>query len=601
MSSEDKKDKIQEEDLDTAAEGTEESQAPKTDTSSDTPETEQEDADNIEDKIEAAMAKIVTDTVGTTPIQPVSPDKRPPVMKGIKKEESAESPGQQQPSPHRSARSARPKPVTYVHIDDDEMTLPPVREKKKHKGLKITGIVAAMAIVAAGGAYAGISYYYADKFFEKTVINGIDCSGMTAYEAEQAIANVVEDYSIQVASRNLEPQTISGEQIDYRYVSSGEVLKLLKQQKPYEWVKGLFEERTYTASENITYDKQLLQNEVKQLNCAKEENQVAPEDAYVAFKDTQFEIVPETEGSKLDVRQAYKILNEAISGSQDSVDFGSNPDAYVKAAVTKDDPELQVAVNACNNYTKASITYTFGDETVTLDGSTIKDWLQFDEKGQLVRDDASFQQHIADFVAQLAASHDTVGTDREFHTTSGRTVYVYGTAYGWQIDQSSEIAQLTAEIQSGTQIQREPVYSMTANSHGYNDLGDTYIEVDLSDQHMYYYQYGSIIFDSDIVSGNMSYADRQTPPGIFTLYYKKSPDVLRGTQREDGTYEYEQPVTYWMPFNGGIGFHDANWQPYFGGDRYLTGGSHGCINLPPENAAVLYDIIQSGVPIICFY
>ena len=95
---------------------------------------------------------------------------------------------------------------------------------------------------------------------------------------------------------------------------------------------------------------------------------------------------------------------------------------------------------------------------------------------------------------------------------------------------------------------------MTANSYGVNDLGNTYIEVDLSEQHMYYYQNGEDIFESDIVSGNMSYADRQTPAGIFTLYYKKSPDVLRGKQLPNGKYEYEQPVTYWMPFNGGIGF-----------------------------------------------
>ena len=125
--------------------------------------------------------------------------------------------------------------------------------------------------------------------------------------------------------------------------------------------------------------------------------------------------------------------------------------------------------------------------------------------------------------------------------------------------------------------------------------------MDLSEQHMYFYQNGEDIFESDIVSGDMRYSDRQTPAGIYTIYYKKSPDVLRRTKKADGTYSYEQPVTYWMPFNGGIGFHDADWQPYFGGDRYLTGGSHGCINLPPENAGQLYSLIQYDVPIICFY
>ena len=303
-------------------------------------------------------------------------------------------------------------------------------------------------------------------------------------------------------------------------------------------------------------------------------------------------------------RRKVERLTDAMKVSTNTgraYDFDSEPDVYVKADITSDNPDLQASLNACNNFTKASITYTFGDETETLDGNTIKDWLNFDEKGQLIMDDTSFRQHIADYVAQLAAAHDTVGTEREFQTTSGRTVSVYGSAYGWQIDQASEVAQLTQEIQSGTQTTREPVYSMTANAHGYNDIGNTYIEVDLSEQHMYFYQNGEDIFESDIVSGDMRYSDRQTPAGIYTIYYKKSPDVLRGKQLANGKYEYEQPVTYWMPFNGGIGFHDANWQPYFGGDRFMEGGSHGCINMPPEKAAELYNIIDCNIPIVCFY
>lgn len=541
---------------------------------------------NIQSKIEAAMDEILSDSVDQE--------------KDTGKEAQLEPVSFVQTSSRK--KSARPRPITYVPLEEGEMEVPPLTMKKKnHKGLKAAGIVLAILAMSAGCAYAGISYYYSDKFFEGTTINGIDCSGMTAYEAEQAIASQVEDYSIEVMARNQEPQSISAEQIDYKYLSSGEVLKLLKQQKPYEWITGYFDQRTYTAAENVSYDRQLLQNQIKELNCAKEENQVEPENAYVAFVDSKFEIIPETEGCKLNLKNAYKLLEDAISNSQETINFAESPKAYVKADITKDDKALNETVNAYNNFTKASITYTFGDETVTLDGSTIKDWLQFDEKGQLLQDDASFQQHIVDYVAQLAATYDTVGTDRAFNTTSGRTVYVYGTAYGWQIDQAAEVAQLTQEIQSGTQTTRDPIYSITANARGYNDIGDTYMEVDLSEQHMYYYKNGSVIFESDIVSGDMTYSDRQTPPGIFTLYYKKSPDVLRGNQRPDGTYEYEQPVTYWMPFNGGIGFHDADWQPYFGGNRYYGGGSHGCINLPPDNAAVLYSIIEYGVPIVCFY
>ena len=517
-----------------------------------------------------------------------------------------EEPEQEEEVPAVRSRhkSARPGPVIYVPMDelDQNSDVPPgTRAKKKtHKGLKIFGLVMLMIIVLGGCAYGGISYYFTDRFFEGTWINGVDCSQKTAYEVEQLMAEKLSEYSIEVSSRNIAAQTIRGEDIDYQYMSTGEILQLLKKQKPYEWIRGLYEQKSYTVSENVGYNKTLLQEQLKSLNCAQAENQVEPENAYVAFQDNQFVIVPETEGSKLNIKEAYKLLDAAVEANEASIDFSDNQDAYVSAEVTQDDPALQSALEACNNYTKASITYTFGDQSTTLDGNTIKDWLQFDEKGQLVWDDNSFQQHVADYVAQLAATYDTVGTEREFQATSGRTVYVSSSVYGWKIDQAAETAQLSQEIQSGTQTTREPVYSQTANAYGVNDLGNTYIEVDLSEQHMYYYQDGVNIFESDFVSGNMSYADRQTHAGIFTLYYKKSPDVLRGGQKGTANY-YEQPVQYWMPFDGGIGFHDADWRDEFGGDIYLTSGSHGCINLPPENAEVLYDLIQYDVPIVCFY
>ena len=586
--------------------------------------------EEFEEKIEAAMSSIITDVesvaeedlkeedqkekdfikdqiladepdIEKKDIQKIDTKKKntKTIEKKVQENRNSENKSISGSKPAR--KSARPRKITYVPITeaDLEKTILPV--KKKHKGLKVTGMVLGMIAVTAACAYGGISYYYANRFFEGTTINGIDCSGMTAYETEQVIAERVENYSIEVSSRNLASQTIDGASINYQYLSDGEVLKLLKQQKPYEWIKGYFEPVSYTTATNTSFDKTLLETQLKELSCAQEENQVQPENAYVAFNENQFEIVPETQGSKLQLKEAYKALDEAISGSQPSVDFNICENVYASADVVSTDPELQATVDAYNNFAQASITYTFGDQSETLDGTTIKDWLQFDEKGQLVKDDASFKQHVVDFVAQLAATYDTVGTSRPFNTTNGRTVYVYGSAYGWKIDQAAEVEQLMQDIRSGTQTTRDPIYSMTANSHGYNDFGNTYIEVDLSYQHMYYYQDGAIIFDSDIVSGDMRYEDRQTPPGVFTLYYKKSPDVLRGQKKEDGTYEYETEVNFWMPFNGGIGFHDATWQPYFGGNRFMEGGSHGCINMPYSSAATLYSIIQYGVPIICFY
>ena len=158
-----------------------------------------------------------------------------------------------------------------------------------------------------------------------------------------------------------------------------------------------------------------------------------------------------------------------------------------------------------------------------MEGDEIRNWLIFDERGKLQKNEDELRQCVAEYVAQLAATHDTVNTEREFCTTNGRTVQVYSSVYGWKIDQEKEIETIMQEMIAGVQINREPVYAMRANARGMNDIGSTYIEVDLSAQHLYYYQDGSIILEADIVSGDMQYAERQTPPGIFsTVLQEKS-------------------------------------------------------------------------------
>ena len=502
----------------------------------------------------------------------------------------------------RTTKSARPGSVVYVPMDKSEFRSIIFSEKKKNKIKKIVILMILMIFVIGCCMYAGISYYYSYHFFYGTTINGIDSSNKTAYEVEQEIAGKKDNYTIQVRARMQDPQAITGKDIDYKYVSSGAVLQLLKTQKSWEWISGLLKQKLYGSGKRLLSAGRNWKNKGKFIKLCEKENQIAPENAYVSFDaNSRNSLLCQKRRQRIKYQEAYQMICRAIDNDAAEVDLESDPKAYKKADVTKESSELQNMVNTYKNLTKANITYTFGDETVTLDGNTIKNWLQFDEKGQLLQNDEAFRQHVVDYVAQLAADHDTVGTERQFQTTSGRTVYVYGSAYGWKIDQDKEVAQLMQEIQSGTQTTREPVYSMRANAHGINDLGDTYIEVDLTEQYMWYYQNGNIIFQSEIVSGLPSDPDRKTPPGIFTLNSKSSPSVLRGEMTANGTYSYEQPVTYWMPFNGGIGFHDADWQPYFGGDRYLTGGSHGCINLPPENAGQLYSLIQYDVPIICFY
>lgn len=124
------------------------------------------------------------------------------------------------------------------------------------------------------------------------------------------------------------------------------------------------------------------------------------------------------------------------------------------------------------------------------------------------------------------------------------------------------------------------------------EVGDTYIEVSLADQHMWYIKDGAVYLDSDVVSGNRNSMD--TPTGTYSILSKASPCTLVGA-------DYVSYVDYWMAFIGGsYGLHDASWRSSFGGDIYESDGSHGCVNLPSEVAKKLYATAEVGTPVIVY-
>ena len=120
------------------------------------------------------------------------------------------------------------------------------------------------------------------------------------------------------------------------------------------------------VQEETFFSREKLEEQVNSLNCVKKENQIAPENAYVSFVNSEFTIVPETEGNELNTKEAYQMICRAIDNDAAEVNLESDPKAYKKADVTKESSELQNMVNTYKNLTKANITYTFGDETVRI-------------------------------------------------------------------------------------------------------------------------------------------------------------------------------------------------------------------------------------------
>lgn len=521
----------------------------------------------------------------------------------LKEEEYVkEEPYSEEPSSEEAVASAiavEPIPVTAEQIVDSEISDETGNAKKKLKPSMIAGAAAAILVVG----YAAGALYYTNHLFAGSKINGMDCANMTEKKADAALKKQVESYEIELDFRNNESRTISGSDIGYQYIGSGDVKDVMKKQNPLLWVSGLFSKKNYNVEIDANFDKTALKAQLDGLDCLQEANMEAPADAQIAFVDNQFVIQDETQGTTIDEGTLLTALEEAVCTSQTKLSV-EKTGAYAKPSVTKDDETLIHQKDIWNSCATATITYTFGDEQEVLDGMQIKDWLSYDEEGNYVENKEAVMAHIKEYVLDLATRRNTMGRDRTITSTmTGEPVTVSGGSYGFRIDQSEEAEQIYENIVNHDVVTREPAYASRDAIYGMtgDDIGNTYVEVDLGNQHLWYYKEGTLIMDTDFVSGTYTVSDRRTPSGTYSLMYKQKDQVLRGTRRADGTYEYESPVKYWMPFNGGIGFHDASWRYSFGGSIFMYSGSHGCVNLPSSMASELYENIEAGCPILCFY
>ena len=254
-----------------------------------------------------------------------------------------------------------------------------------------------------------------------------------------------------------------------------------------------------------------------------------------------------------------------------------------------EDAQLTEACSTMNTWVSTCITYDWNGTQVVVDGEQIKEWISLEGEEPVLDEEA-----VEEFVADTARELDTYGKNRKFTTALGTELTLPSGGYGWRTDREGESQELIQLIYQGSVLEKEPLYTSRGANKGSGDIGDSYVEIDLSNQHLYLFWEGEIVLESDFVSGDMTKSGRMTPPGVFGLTYKTRNAVLRGE-------DYETPVNYWMPFNGNIGMHDATWRSSFGGSIYITNGSHGCVNLPLDKAAQIYEYVSTGFPVICYY
>ncbi|MCI8321198.1 MAG: L,D-transpeptidase family protein [Dorea sp.] len=486
--------------------------------------------------------------------------------------------------------------------DENEPDEKKDQEKKKRRRGKKGGagrkILLSLGVVTAllAAAYFGMAMFFNSHFMFDTQINGVDFSLKDVSEVESYLKKQVADYTLTLEESDGSREIIKGSDIDIEFTTGERIKQLAEGQQKLFWIKSLWEPSEIEAKVGVKYNAEKLNAVIDGLKCMDEEKQKASKNAYPAFKDGKFEVVPEVIGTKIDGDKFRSMVSKMIDGFQNHANLREE-DCYILPKYTSESKEVLEAAEKMNSYLGAKITYDFGSETETVDSAVISEWVKVNKKKMKV----SFNKDdVKEYIKKLADKYDTKYKAKQFTTADGDTVKVEGGSYGWLINQDAEYEQLIKDIKTAQVVTREPKYTSKAASHQGAGVGSTYAEVDLTDQHMYFIKGGKVVLETDVVTGNPNKGNA-TPQGIYTLSYKTRNATLRGEKKANGEYSYETPVKYWMPFNGGIGFHDATWQPTFGGDWYKGHGSHGCVNMPEEKAAKLYELIGAGIPVVCHY
>lgn len=468
-----------------------------------------------------------------------------------------------------------------------------VLARKKRKAV-ILIIAAVLAVLAALYAWGWSSAK--GKFLPNTYIDGIDVSGMTVAKAAAALQGESFSGELRLTTRNGE-KVIYPSEYGCVYDVFGTVQELYKGVSHFGWIGAYFKDSFYDTDISPVYDEAKLEKLLRRTSWGSEETS----DARLAHGEEGYYIIPEVYGDKPDLdRLTEYVLNEAAAGNFNiDLEKGgcySDPQVFSK--------DLTGRLEELKNGFDFEIVYDFGFTEESLTGADVYEWMT--DGGELDR------SKVNAYVESLANKYDTFMKPRSFKSTNRGTIVMsqgrYSTGqYGWWIDKDKTVNALTDCIKAGETVRIEPEYVTLDTGYKYKgfesgrsaegDIGNTYIEVDLSAQHMWYYKDGKVAFETDqIVSGKASDPKRKTPEGVYSVYNKSTNYTMVAA---DGSYTAK--CSYFMRISfEGIGFHDLSRSAY-GGTIYQTNGSHGCINMKYDEVKQLYEAVEWGTPVILYY
>ena len=450
--------------------------------------------------------------------------------------------------------------------------------KKSRTGLWI--LIALLAI------YLVISTVFSFIALPNTYLNGENIS----YQSKDSILGRADnDYQIDISGRDNKNISIASNDIGF-------TSKLPKNaridQNSFLWPLYFFGKKDEVSLKyDVKYDEDKLDQILKESSIVSKAKD--PQDAKLIYKNGGFDIKKEDYGDKVDYPKFKEKIEEAIENRTKEVKLEDKD--YISPKLTSDSEKLKEILNDGKDLLNTEISFAFNGYDIKLAKDDLISLYDQTDDGFILNMD-----YLAEYVSNIADMTDTYGIDRKFNATGIGEITVNPGVYGFILDQEQMQNKIATALDERKSTEIEPSYER----YGYDryedgsDLGDTYVEVDLSRQHLWFYKQGSLILESDFVSG-IPNDGWSTNKGVGSILDKQTNAKLKGIDF-DGS-DYETPVNYWIPIGWDAeGFHDASWRSSFGGSIYLSSGSHGCLNLPPSVAGELFENVEVGTPVVVY-
>lgn len=464
-------------------------------------------------------------------------------------------------------------------------------------------------VIFAGLFYAGLAYYYAHPFTTErynyalnekaftygTYINDMYCTGMTAVEVDRCLSNVTDVNDISIITKD-DNAVISAESIGLNAVYTNEVKTVLNKQNPLLWGKNIISFERNEIKPEYVYNEEAFEKEFEKLKL--DQCNFASNDVYLELSDDGYIIVDNKE-HEFDLDAFKQIVIDSIKNGESQV--CADDSLYKNNDYTEDEKNLISFYDELQGYQNREVVYHFGNEVKKINGY---EWDKlYVKEGELPSKITDYkrakelftfeisQEEAVSYIDEFLDEYNTYN-NRYFKGHNGKWVHVKKGNYGNKIDVAKE-EEWFKEFVAGSDLKatRTPTYLIEANYKEKNDFGDTFIEISIDEQMMWYYVDGEVYVETPITSGSL--ANGGTDPRVVFVYVKIPNKWLNGPT-------WHSFVKYWVAIQGAIGIHDASWRSVYGGTEYLYNGSHGCVNTPLEAMAKLYERVEVGTPVIVY-